>query len=73
MTRQLHQIQKRQYKFWKGIWGERVHHNEQTEWIGRVEDKLKGVKREKVKITEESFMNWKGAGPDGIQGYWLKS
>ena len=36
--------------------GECVHHNQQVEWIGRVKDKLKGVKQKQVESTENSVL-----------------
>ena len=60
------------------IWGTNVNHNDQAEWIRRIEEKFQvEYKQEDVNITRENvahqvrnMLNWKGPGPDGIQGYW---
>ena len=67
-------------QFWSNIWAKSVNHNENAEWIERVEEKLEGDKQENIHISAEdlkgqvrSMPNWKGPGPDGIHGYWLRS
>ena len=66
--------------FWKGIWSTKVEHKQDAEWIDRVEVKIPSEKRDTVKITKDdvkrklkSMRDGKGAGPDKIQGFWLKS
>ena len=66
--------------FWSKIWAKNVNHNEKAEWIERVEQKLEGDKQENIHISVEdikgqvrSMPKWKGPGPDGIHGYWLRS
>ena len=66
--------------FWSDIWAKSVEHNDEAEWIERVEEQLKRYKQEDISISEEdlkrqikSIPSWKGPGPDGIQGFWLKS
>ena len=68
-------------KFWSEIWDNPVEHNDDAEWLRESETESKGVnKQDDVKITAQDVRkqtgkipNWKAAGPDGIQGYWLKN
>ena len=67
-------------RYWSNIWSGVVTHREEAEWIERVERKLQGPKQEDISISMEDLKKqlktipkWKGPGPDGIQGYWLKS
>ena len=67
-------------QFWTNIWGSQISHNDKAEWIGQVEEKLQGIRQEDIVVTLgsvkdklKSMPDWKGAGPDGIQGYWLKT
>ena len=63
-----------------GIWGKSVCHNEDAEWLKSIEAKLKNAeKQNNVTITIEMMnkqlkktSNWKSAGLDGLQGFWLK-
>lgn len=67
--------------FWQGIWGKKTTHNNNASWIGRVKQKLESVRRqedldisvEDVKSMLSKVPNWKAAGPDGVQGFWLKN
>ena len=67
-------------KFWSDIWGKTTYHNQDAEWIDRVEGELDGNKQDDIHVSVEdlkgqlrSMPNWKGPGPDGIHGFWLKS
>ena len=66
--------------FWKGIWSSKVKHKRNAEWIDKAKEKMSSEKQNTVKITKDdvkrkskSKPDWKGAGPDKIQGFWLKS
>ena len=66
--------------FRKGIWSTKVEHKRNAGWIGKVKEKLPSETQNTVKITKDdvkkklkSMPDWKGAGPDKIQGFWLKS
>ena len=67
--------------FWSEIWDNPVEHNHDAEWLREIETESKGVnKQDDVKITAQDVRkqtgkipNWKAAGPDGVQGYWLKN
>ena len=66
--------------FWKGIWSTKVEHKRDAEWIDKAKEKMPSEKKNTVKITKDdgkrklkSVPDWKGAGPDKIQGFWLKS
>ena len=66
--------------FWKGIWSTKVEHKRDAGWIGKVKEKMPSEKQNTVNINEDDFKrklksmpDWKGAGPDKIQGFWLKS
>ena len=68
-------------KFWSEIWDNPVEHNDDAEWLREIETESIGVnKQDDVKITAQDVRkqagkipNWKAAGPDGVQGYWLKN
>ena len=66
--------------FWKGIWSTKVEHKQDAEWIDKAKEKMPSEKQNTVKITKDdvqrklkSMPDWKGARPDKIQGFWLKS
>ena len=66
--------------FWKGIWSTKVEHKRDAGWIGKVKEKMPSEKQNTVNITKDdvkrklkSMPDWKGTGPDKIQGFWLKS
>ena len=65
---------------WKGIWSTKVEHKWDAEWIVKAKEKMPSEKQNTVKITKDdvkrklkSMPDWKGAGPDKIQDFWLKS
>ena len=66
--------------FWKGIWSTKVENKRYAGWIGKVKEKMPSEKQNTVNITKDdvkrklkSMPDWKGAEPDKIQGFWLKS
>ena len=67
-------------RFWSGIWDQPVTHNEEAQWLKKVEEQMRGGrKQEDIRITTEKLKqqirkmkNWKAPGPDGLQGYWIK-
>ena len=68
-------------EFWSSIWDNPIEHNRDAEWLNDVKDELSQcLAQEDVKISEvdmrrqlKKVANWKGPGPDGVQGCWLKS
>ena len=72
---------KKVVEFWNKIWGNTNKHNSDAEWIKEVEDDHKGIEKQNdLKITvnmtrkaAKKMKNWRTAGLDGIQGFWLKN
>ena len=67
-------------KFWNDIWGNKVRHNKNAEWIKSQKRKIAEVRQADVVITLadvkekiKKIPSWKGPGPDDIQGYWIKN
>ena len=68
-------------EFWLKIWGRTKPHNENAQWITNLEEKNGELeKQEKLVITKsmvkkaaQRMKNWRAAGPDGIQGFWIKN
>ena len=68
-------------EFWNGIWNKPVEHNEKADWLKQVEEELTSdrkqpnlrITKDKLKIKLRKVKNWKAPGPDGLQGYWIKS
>ena len=65
--------------FWKGIWSTKDEHKQDAAWIDKTKEKMPSEKQNTVKITEDDvkrklklISDWEGAGPDKIQGFWLK-
>ena len=89
LTRQKEEIPKRNaspnkmkvLNFWSNIWGNEEKHNVNAEWIKDVaEETNETVKQNDLKIKLEmlkkairKIKNWRAAGKDGIQGFWLKN
>ena len=55
-------------------------HKADVEWLTDIKNERKHAFQNPVVITEQmvniqcrKVPNWKGAGPDGVQGYWLKN
>ena len=68
-----------QQHFGKGIWSTQVEHKWNAEWIGKASEKIPSEKQNAVEITKDDvkrklklMADWKGAGPDNIQGFRLK-
>ena len=66
--------------FRKGIRSTEVEHQRDAEWIVKAKEKMPSEKKNAVKITKDDVKrklkpmpDWKGARPDKIQGFWLKS
>ena len=66
--------------FWKRIWSTIVEHKWDAEWIDKAKEKMPFEEQNSVKITKDdvkrklkSVPDWKGAGPDKTQCFWLKS
>ena len=68
-------------EFWSGIWSQPVTHNEEARWLKKVEEQLRGGRTQedilittgKLKKQLRKMKNWKAPGPDGLQGYWIKT
>ena len=68
-------------KFWSGIWDVPFEHNENVEWLKQLDNDTKDVPKQVdvkfeidlLKQKIKKMPNWKGPGPDGVQGYWLKN
>ena len=68
-------------EFWNGIWNKPVEHNEKADWLKQVEEEFTSdrkqpnlrITKDKLKIKLRKVKNWKAPGPDGLQGYWIKS
>ena len=66
-------------KFWSDIWGKEETHNENAEWLKKLKETGGYPQQEDTIITEDDvrqmskkMSNWKAAGPDGVQGFWIK-
>ena len=68
-------------EFWSNIWENDEKHNEKAQWISDLKEKNEKIKKQNnISITTKNLKkalkkmkNWKSAGPDKIQGYWLKN
>ena len=68
-------------KFWSNIWENEKKHNQDAEWINDVKEETQDIpKQENLSITPamvrkalKKMKNWKAAGADGVQGFWLKN
>ena len=66
-------------QFWGGIWDNSVKHKENAEWLKKMKNETKVRKQGNIIITVEMIRkqckkipNWKAAGPDEVQGFWIK-
>ena len=67
--------------FWRGIWEREHTHNRNAGWIEDTKLEMRSVnQQEEMEICAVSLKKvlgklapWKAAGPDGVQGYWLKN
>ena len=66
-------------KFWGEIWDQNKEHNRDAEWLKILKQELHPPQQENLKVTKDKvkaqcrkMKNWKAAGPDGVQGYWVK-
>ena len=68
-------------EFWSKIWGNEEKHNTDAEWIHDIENNTKDIPTqedlkinlEMLKTATKKMKNWRAAGEDGVQGYWLKN
>lgn len=68
-------------EFWQNIWSQEKKHNGKAEWLNDITKECDKIERQNsIEIDEESLTAalrktaaWKAPGPDGVQGYWLKS
>ena len=68
-------------EFWSNIWGRPHMHNGKAGWIRDSENEMSNVnQQESMEISADSLKRvlgrlapWKAAGPDGVQGYWVKN
>ena len=56
--------------FWRKIWSKEVSHIERVSWLEEVEQEFSTI--EDIRTGVSKTANWKAAGPDYVQGYWLK-
>jgi len=66
-------------RFWQNLWDRPVIHNEQAAWIASGENR-KAQEQEQLRIITamvrkqvRQMKNWKAAGPDQVQAFWLKN
>ena len=67
--------------FWKEIWGKEKKFNENAEWLGRENERMRDVEQQRwVEITVEELRSalskshkWKTPGIDKIPNFWLNS
>ena len=59
--------------------GVREKHNLNADWLKDLKEAASYPQQEQVQITKEKvcaqskkMANWKAAGPDGVQSYWIK-
>ena len=68
-------------RFWSEIWDQSITHNDEAKWLKKVERKLRGTaKLENITITTDKLKKQsrrvktrKAPGPDGLQGYWIRT
>ena len=69
-------------EFWRDIWEKDVTHRMDAEWIEGIETEIDirtptqqdiSVSIEIIRKQIKKLPNWKSPGPDGIQGYWVKT
>ena len=68
-------------EFWSKIWQSKETHNKNAKWISTIKKENEKVKPQKdivistkyIKKAAKKMKNWKSAGPDQIQGFWLKN
>jgi hypothetical protein len=63
--------------FWRAIYGEKVRHNEEANWIKNKREQNTCMERRPVSETEVTMalrttQNWKVPGRDQIPNFWLK-
>ena len=66
-------------KFWEGIWRKEKVHNREAVWLGEMKGEVNYEQQRELKIDRgmvgtqcKRMPNWKAAGPDGVQGFWIK-
>ena len=68
-------------QFWTDLWSTDIVHNRKARWLDDFKMKMNvergqrevNITREKILKILERVRNWKAPGPDGVQGFWLKS
>ena len=68
-------------QFWTDLWSTDIVHNRKAKWLDDFKMKMNvesgqrevNITREKILKIFERVRNWKAPGPDGVQGFWLKS
>lgn len=67
-------------KFWSDLWGQKVDHKKDAQWILKVRKQTVKVKEQppmditykKVANAARRMKNWKAPGPDQVHGFWIK-
>ena len=68
-------------RYWGGIFGKRIQHNEDADWLKEEEATPENVPQDEwVDITigelhdaVKNVVNWKAPGLDQVQNFWIKS
>ena len=67
-------------QFWGNIWSQSADHKKDAKWLQDLRSEANVKKQKKIDITTESLKkilgsmpNRKSAGPDLVQGFWLKN
>ena len=68
-------------EFWSNIWSRPHTHKEDAKWIKEAENDHKDIEKQtdmEIKVVGLKrilgrLSPWKAAGPDGVQGYWVKN
>ena len=61
--------------FWGNSWDNPVDYNSGADWLKEVEERVSVVQKQHDIVIKQlrKIANWKAPGPDGLQGFWLKS
>jgi hypothetical protein len=67
-------------KYWGSLLGNAKQHNTNAEWLKEEETEMENIPQdqwsditiEQMKTTTSKLSNWKSAGPDQVQNFWVK-
>ncbi len=68
-------------EFWSSIWGRSHQHKHDAGWVKETENEYNEIDQQEdmeistttLKKVLQKISPWKAAGPDGVQGYWVKN